>query len=171
MRGSPRRCPSCTGPIVPRSPPGCARQARRHGRARRQPVARLLRRPDRAGVRRHRRHCCRLHQVRRRQRRRDRAAHHVGAVATIAADRHLAVGIDHFGKVAETGTRGSSAKEGHADTVLALLADREINGTISNTRLAVRKQRDGIVRARTAIHAEDRGESAPTPTATRSPGW
>jgi hypothetical protein len=56
----------------------------------------------------------------------------------------LVLGIDHFGKVVETGTRGSSNKEGHADTVLALLADRELNGTIGNTRLALRKQRDGI---------------------------
>ena len=55
----------------------------------------------------------------------------------------LVVGIDHFGKVTETGTRGSSAKEGHADAVLALLADRELNGTVTNTRLAVRKLRDG----------------------------
>jgi hypothetical protein len=54
------------------------------------------------------------------------------------------VGIDHFGKVTDTGTRGSSVKEGHADTVLALLADRELNGTLSNTRLSVRKQREGI---------------------------
>jgi hypothetical protein len=56
----------------------------------------------------------------------------------------LALGIDHFGKMTETGTRGSSAKEGHADVVLALLGDRELNGTISNTRLALRKLRDGI---------------------------
>jgi AAA domain len=56
----------------------------------------------------------------------------------------LAVGIDHFGKIVETGTRGTSAKEGHADAVLALLADRELAGTISNTRLAVRKLRDGV---------------------------
>lgn len=56
----------------------------------------------------------------------------------------LVVGIDHFGKVTDTGTRGSSAKEGHADTVLALLADRELNGTVTNTKLAVRKQRDGL---------------------------
>ena len=53
-------------------------------------------------------------------------------------------GIDHFGKVVETGTRGSSAKEGAADTVLALLADRELSGSVKNTRLAVRKQRDGV---------------------------
>jgi hypothetical protein len=56
----------------------------------------------------------------------------------------LVVGIDHFGKVVETGTRGSSAKEGAADAVIALLADRELGGGVKNTRLAVRKQRDGI---------------------------
>jgi hypothetical protein len=54
------------------------------------------------------------------------------------------LGIDHFGKVVEVGTRGSSNKEGHADVVLALLGDRQVNGTITNTRLAVRKMRDGI---------------------------
>ena len=56
----------------------------------------------------------------------------------------LVVGIDHFGKVVETGTRGSSAKEGAADTVIALLADRELSGGVKNTRLAVRKQRDSV---------------------------
>lgn len=60
---------------------------------------------------------------------------HIGAVV---------VGLDHFGKVVETGTRGSSAKEGAVDTVLAVLADRELSGGVKNTRLAVRKQRDGI---------------------------
>ena len=56
----------------------------------------------------------------------------------------LVIGIDHFGKNAETGTRGSSAKEGAADTVLAVLADRELSGGVRNTRLAVRKQRDSV---------------------------
>jgi hypothetical protein len=56
----------------------------------------------------------------------------------------LVVGLDHFGKVVETGTRGSSAKEGAADVVLALLAEREISGSVNNTRLAVRKMREGI---------------------------
>jgi AAA domain len=56
----------------------------------------------------------------------------------------LALGLDHFGKIADTGTRGSSAKEGHADVVLALLADRELNGAVTNTRLAIRKLRDGL---------------------------
>ena len=53
--------------------------------------------------------------------------------------------VDHFGKAVETGTRGSSAKEAAADVVLALLADREINGTISNIRMALRKLRGGKV--------------------------
>jgi hypothetical protein len=56
----------------------------------------------------------------------------------------LVIGIDHFGKVMENGTRGSSAKEGAADTVIALLADRAVGGAIANTRLAMRKQRDGM---------------------------
>src|SRR5215470_1463529 len=34
------------------------------------------------------------------------------------------LGVDHFGKAVETGTRGSSAKEDAADVVLALLGDR-----------------------------------------------
>ena len=56
----------------------------------------------------------------------------------------LVIGLDHFGKVVETGTRGSSVKEGSPDAILALLADRELGGSVKNTRLAMRKQRDGI---------------------------
>ena len=55
------------------------------------------------------------------------------------------IAVDHFGKMVETGTRGSSAKEAAADVVLALLADREINGTVSNMRMALRKLRGGKV--------------------------
>jgi len=51
--------------------------------------------------------------------------------------------VDHFGKNIETGTRGSSAKEDHSDVVLAMLADRDISGTASNTRMALRKLRGG----------------------------
>jgi hypothetical protein len=54
------------------------------------------------------------------------------------------IGIDHFGKVIDTGTRGSSAKEGAVDTVLAALGSRAVNGAITETRLALRKQRDGV---------------------------
>jgi hypothetical protein len=52
--------------------------------------------------------------------------------------------VDHLGKVVEAGTRGSSGKEGNADTVLATLAEREITGAVSNSWMAARKQRDGI---------------------------
>jgi hypothetical protein len=52
--------------------------------------------------------------------------------------------VDHLGKAIEAGTRGSSGKEGNADTVLATLADREITGAVANARMAARKQRDGI---------------------------
>lgn len=55
----------------------------------------------------------------------------------------LVLGIDHFGKSVETGTRGSSAKEGRADVVLALLGDKAVSGEVTNTRLAVRKNRAG----------------------------
>lgn len=53
------------------------------------------------------------------------------------------IAVDHFGKAVETGTRGTSAKEGAADMVLALLAERDTAGNISNTRMAVRKLRGG----------------------------
>jgi hypothetical protein len=52
-------------------------------------------------------------------------------------------GVDHFGKAVETGTRGSSAKEAGADVVLALLGDKQVSGRVTNTRLAVRKNRAG----------------------------
>ena len=53
------------------------------------------------------------------------------------------LGVDHFGKAVETGTRGTSAKEGFADVVLALLGDRTVAGKVSNIRLALRKRRSG----------------------------
>jgi hypothetical protein len=55
------------------------------------------------------------------------------------------MGVDHFGKTSETGTRGSSAKESAADVVLAFLGTRDEGGTISNTRMALRKLRGGKV--------------------------
>jgi RecA-family ATPase len=70
------------------------------------------------------------------------------------------IGVDHFGKTIETGTRGSSAKEGSADTVLAILADRDVSGEIKNTRLAVRKQR--TVSAALKFHLQHR-QSKPAP--------
>jgi len=53
------------------------------------------------------------------------------------------LGVDHFGKAIETGTRGTSSKEGDVDVVLALLGDKGIGGAITETRLCARKRRSG----------------------------
>ena len=60
-----------------------------------------------------------------------------------ARTKTCVIGIDHFGKVAETGTRGSSGKEADADFVLALLGERDLAGKVTNPRLVVRKRRSG----------------------------
>jgi hypothetical protein len=53
------------------------------------------------------------------------------------------LGIDHFGKAVETGTRGTSAKEAAAHVVLALLAEKAFSGEVTAPRLCVRKRRGG----------------------------
>ena len=53
------------------------------------------------------------------------------------------LGVDHFGKSLEAGTRGASSKEASGDLVLACLGDKELSGNVVNTRLAVRKNRGG----------------------------
>lgn len=55
----------------------------------------------------------------------------------------LVVVVDHFGKVTDTGVMGSSAKAQSADAVLAILADKTVEGDISNRRMAVAKLRGG----------------------------
>ena len=57
--------------------------------------------------------------------------------------------VDHFGKVAETGVMGASAKAQSAEAVLAILADKEIDGSIRNRRMAVHKLRGGASGATT----------------------
>jgi hypothetical protein len=57
--------------------------------------------------------------------------------------RCFVLGVDHFGKNVESGTRGASSKESASDLVLACLGDKAISGSITNTRLAVRKNRGG----------------------------
>ena len=51
----------------------------------------------------------------------------------------LVIPIDHFGKDVSTGTRNASAKEDAAETILALLGERSIEGKLSNPRMALRK--------------------------------
>jgi hypothetical protein len=53
------------------------------------------------------------------------------------------LGVDHFGKNLEAGTRGASSKESAGDLVLACLGEKELSGNVVNTRLAVRKNRGG----------------------------
>src|SRR5262245_34622499 len=53
------------------------------------------------------------------------------------------LGIDHFGKNLEAGTRGASSKESSGDVVLACLGDKQISGSVANTRMAIRKHRGG----------------------------
>jgi AAA domain len=66
------------------------------------------------------------------------------ALATVAKEAGCFVlAVDHFGKNLETGTRGSSSKEDDADIVLALLGDKNLAGAVTNTRLAIRKRRNG----------------------------
>jgi hypothetical protein len=55
--------------------------------------------------------------------------------------RCLVIPVDHFGKLAETGTRGGSAKEASVDAVLAVLGDKDLSGNVTNPRMAVRKVR------------------------------
>lgn len=54
----------------------------------------------------------------------------------------LVVAVDHYGKDQETGTRGTSAKEGSADTILSLLGKRDPSGRVTNARMVVRKVRN-----------------------------
>jgi hypothetical protein len=82
------------------------------------------------------------------------AAETQGVMNTLAglsrATGALVVAVDHFGKQAETGVRGSSAKEGAADAVLACIGEKDLAGNVSNLRLAVRKLRGGSTGAETA---------------------
>jgi hypothetical protein len=55
----------------------------------------------------------------------------------------LFVGVAHFGKNVETGTKGSTGFEDDADVVLALLGERGVNGVVTNPVLCVRKRKSG----------------------------
>ena len=68
----------------------------------------------------------------------------MGALGDLSrATGALVLGVDHFGKDVETGTRGSSAKEAYTDFILALLGKREVTGRITELRMGVRKVREG----------------------------
>jgi hypothetical protein len=50
------------------------------------------------------------------------------------------LGVDHFGKVIETGTRGTSVKETNADMVIALTGKQD-DGQVPNPEMQIRKVR------------------------------
>jgi hypothetical protein len=96
------------------------------------------------------------------------------------------LGVDHYGKTVEAGTRGASSKEASADIVLAALGEKEPSGAVWNTRLAIRKNRGGeqggeydfSLRKVTALEPDEDGEpistmvidwSAPDAATTRAP--
>jgi hypothetical protein len=60
-----------------------------------------------------------------------------------AATGALFMGLAHFGKNIETGTKGSSDFENDADVVLALLGEKALTGVVTNPRLSLRKRRSG----------------------------
>ena len=55
----------------------------------------------------------------------------------------LVIGVDHYGKDQGAGLRGSSAKRGHVETILACLVDKDRNDKTTNHRLKFEKIRDG----------------------------
>jgi hypothetical protein len=55
----------------------------------------------------------------------------------------LFMGVAHFGKNVDTGTKGSSDFENDADVVLGLLGEKALSGAVTNPRLSVRKRRTG----------------------------
>jgi X-X-X-Leu-X-X-Gly heptad repeat protein len=55
----------------------------------------------------------------------------------------LVIGVDHYGKDQGAGLRGSSAKRGHVETILACLVDRDKDDSPKNHRLKFEKIRDG----------------------------
>src|SRR5262245_5300474 len=54
------------------------------------------------------------------------------------------LGVGHSPKNVEAGVSGSYAKEWSADVVWLSLGDRALNGTVTNTRLSIRKHRGGL---------------------------
>ena len=81
------------------------------------------------------------------------------------------LGVDHFGKDLQAGTRGAYSKESSGDLVLACLGNKELSGSVTNTRLAVRKHRGGRRARNTRSCCGRWRRRSPTRMASRSPRW
>jgi hypothetical protein len=64
--------------------------------------------------------------------------------AVARATNCFVLGVAHFGKNLEAGTRGTSSREDASDVVLACLGEKELSGSVVDTRLAIRKHRGGL---------------------------
>jgi AAA domain len=77
----------------------------------------------------------------------DKSAQILKVVAGLAklsdATGALAIVIDHFGKNQQAGLRGSSAKRGGVETVLACICDRDKENNATDLRMWLEKVRDG----------------------------
>jgi hypothetical protein len=81
------------------------------------------------------------------------------------------LGVDHFGKNVEAGTRGASSKESASDLVLACLGDKSLSGSVANTRLALRKNRGGQQGQEHPFTLRVGEAPEPTIWGSRSPPW
>jgi hypothetical protein len=72
------------------------------------------------------------------------AAQLMGVLGNLSdATGAVVMGIDHLGKNVDAGARGGSAKEANADFVLALLGNKDLAGNVSDSRMSLRKVREG----------------------------
>lgn len=72
------------------------------------------------------------------------AAQLMGVLGNLSdATGAVVMGIDHLGKNVDAGARGGSAKEANSDFVLALLGTKDLAGNVSDTRMSLRKVREG----------------------------
>jgi hypothetical protein len=72
------------------------------------------------------------------------AARVMGTLRSLSRQTGAVVaGVDHLGKNIEAGARGASSKEANSDFLFAMLGKKDLSGQISDTRLALRKVREG----------------------------
>ena len=81
------------------------------------------------------------------------------------------IGIDHYGKNIGAGTRGAYSKEASGDLVLVCLGDKELSGRVINTRLVVRKNRQGPQGQEVAFTLREVTTPERTRTVKRLPPW
>src|SRR5262245_30421770 len=142
-----RRHGPCSGALVRdgacAAAEGCGRKADRHGQGSRGVAARGVRSAAGADRHRHHRRLRRLFPARGGERQRHRPGDHEHAQGGCTGDRLLRAGRRSLRQGPAGRHRGAYSKESSGDLVLACLGTKELSGSVSNTRLAVRKNRGG----------------------------